>query len=104
MATQVGTEKVVASQSISATSDENTSERFAPKRGCRVVNESGTTLTFTVFQENAVTGNMVLCEDIAEMTLSAGASIDLSPLVFACERIALKLASGTANLHVATAE
>ena len=104
MATQVGTEKVVASQTISATSNEATSERFEVKRACRVINETATAVTFTIYQENSITGNMVLCEDIAEISLSAGASIDLGALVFACDRISLKLNSGTAELYILAAE
>lgn len=104
MATQVGTEKIVTSQSITVTNSEATSERFAPKRGCRIANETGAAVTFSIYQENSVTGNMVVCEDLAAVTLSNGASIDLGPLVFTCERIALKLTTGTANLQVTSAE
>ena len=104
MATEVGTAKIVKSQTLTATSNEETSERFEPKRACRILNSSAASVTFTIYEENPITQQMLLCSDIAEVTIPARASVDLGPLVFACHRIACKLNAGTAELHVVTAE
>ncbi|MEW4491010.1 hypothetical protein AB1L42_23220 [Thalassoglobus sp. JC818] len=104
MSTHTGTEKIVTFRTVTAADNIQLSEEFEPKRGCRVINNSGSPIALTVYEVDPVSKARVVCEDIGEVTIDAYASKDLGSQVFACWRIAFRLSSGVADVVVVSAE
>ncbi|TWT59010.1 hypothetical protein KOR42_23980 [Thalassoglobus neptunius] len=104
MSTHTGTEKIVTFRTVTASDNVQLSEEFEPKRGCRVINNSASPVSLTVYEIDPVSKARVICEDIGEVTISAHASKDLGSQVFACWRIAFRQSSGVVDLVVVSAE
>ena len=89
---------------LAVTASASTSGKFYTQRGTRIINESGGAVTFSVFEENPVTGVMVDCEDIADIVVADDSSKVIDTAIFASRQICLVLSSGTATLYYVTAE
>lgn len=97
-------QKRTISKVVACTNDESTTEYFSPGNSARIVNNSGGSVTVSVF-EKLEDGTIVDCEDISDLTIADGSSKSLPiDLILPCHRIGLKLSSGTASLTALSAD
>lgn len=81
----------------------STSQPFYPGRGCRIINESGGTITFDLY-ELSPSGNYIQMEDFTQMSILDDRSKELGSLVFASSSLKAVLTAGTAQVYIVAGE